>query len=71
MSGSQHPIKAASPHKKAFTSNGGYCCEEKSHKHWSLFTILSLSVIVNFFVSWIRLGVIVYIKSTENHKKQD
>ena len=49
MSGSQHPIKAASPHKKAFTSKGGYCCEEKSHKHWSLCTMLSSSVTANFF----------------------
>ena len=33
---------------KIFTSNGGYRREEKSHKHWSLFTMLSSSVTANF-----------------------
>ena len=33
---------------KIDTSNGGYRHEEKSHKHWSLFTMLSSSVTANF-----------------------
>ena len=31
-----------------YTSNGGYRREEKSHKHWSLFSMLSSSVTANF-----------------------
>ena len=31
-----------------YTSNGGYRREEKSHKHWSLLTMLSSSVTENF-----------------------
>ena len=30
------------------TSNGRYRREEKSQKHWSLFTMLSFSVTANF-----------------------
>ena len=37
------------------TSNGGYRREEKSHKHWSLFTMLSLSVTAIFFL-FVRLN---------------
>ena len=33
-----------------FTSNGGYRREEKSHKHWSLFTMLLSSVTANFLL---------------------
>ena len=32
------------------TSNGGYRREEKSHKHWSLFTMLLSSVTANFLL---------------------
>ena len=36
--------------KESNTSNGGYRREEKSHKHWSLFTMLLSSVTAIFFV---------------------
>ena len=40
-------LASASPF---FTSNGGYRREEKSHKHWVFFTMLSSSVNAIFFV---------------------
>ena len=40
---------------KNSTSNGSYCREEKSHKHWSLFTMISPSVTANFFL-FVRLN---------------
>ena len=36
--------------KHYITSNGGYRREEKSRKHWSLFTMLLSSVTAIFFI---------------------
>ena len=51
------------------TSNGGYRREEKSHKHWSLFIMLSSSVTAIFFICEIKSRAIVHIECTENQRK--
>ena len=53
-----------------FTSNGGCRREEKSRKHWSLFTML-LSSVTNFFFFLLDQiqKTIVCIDCTENQRK--
>ena len=50
-------------------SNGGCCREEKSHKHWSLFTLLLSSVCKFFFFCYFKSKEIIWIDCTENHRK--
>ena len=51
------------------TSNGSCRLEEKSLKHWSLFTMLLSSVTENFFNGYIKSKAVVCIDCTENQRK--
>ena len=51
------------------TSNGGCRREEKSRKHWSLFTKLLSLVNTYFFFYQIKSRAIVCIDCTENQRK--
>ena len=51
------------------TSNGGCHPEEKSRKHWSLFTKLLFPVTVNLFFCQVKSRAVVYIDCTGNQRK--
>ena len=51
------------------TSNGGCRREEKSRKHWSVFTMLLFLVAEIFLFVRSNQKQFVYIDCTENHRK--